>query len=198
MTAAGALLVLGRGVVRDGPGFALSEASAARVRAAVGYAERHRTALVVFSGGWDTGPRPPVGWREGDLMLAAARAAGLRSELRAETRSRSTLENLLYTIEERLLGDVPFTAARPLGLVSHRWHLPRVRDLAGKVLGLRGAALLDVPVADADTAGGAKLLRLGSRLCFAGATSAAALRRRERVVVSMARMSERARGYRRG
>jgi hypothetical protein len=123
-------------------------------------------------------------------MLRAAERAGLGRvcALHAETRSRSTLENLLNLVEDGLVGGA-YTAARPLGLVSHAWHLPRVRYLAGKVLGLRGAALLDVP------AGGPwhseRLLRLGSRLCFLGASGGPALRRREDLAVRMLRRAGR-------
>ncbi|MGI5239623.1 ElyC/SanA/YdcF family protein [Dactylosporangium sp. CA-139066] len=203
MATATTLLVLGRGVVPVAGRYELSPGSAARVRAAVEYARRHwgdaPGAVAVFAGGWagaaEGAPAPPERYREGALMLAAARAAGLAglAELRAETRSRSTLENLLHVAEQRLLGDGPYTAARPLGIVSHAWHLPRVRDLAGKVLALRGAALLDVPVAGDGPEGprGWALLRLGSRLCFAGATSPPALRRRERLVVAAARAARR-------
>src|SRR5690348_679822 len=107
------LLVFGRGVMRTANGFALTPAGAARVRAAVRYVAAHRAATaagdrirVVFTGGWpearEAAAAPPVGAREGDLMLRAAYAAGLdeHADLYAETRSRSTLENLLHTVEE--------------------------------------------------------------------------------------------------
>lgn len=195
---AGTLLVFGRGVVAAGGGYELTADSAARVRAAVDYVTLGAQAgaprpRVVFTGGWPEASEgadpPPLGWREGDLMLRAAAGAGLArlADLHAETRSRSTLENLLNTVEDGLLGDRPYTAARPLGIVTHGWHLPRVRYLAGKVLGLHGAALLDVPAAGA-RAPAERLLRLGSRLCFLGVAEPAALRRRERLAVAVVRL----------
>jgi hypothetical protein len=200
-----ALLVFGRGVTSVGGRYALTAGSLARVRAAVDYVTSHEVAdgrpRVVFTGGWawaDTGDDPPVGCREGDLMLRAAVLAGLDryADLYTETRSRSTLENLLHTVEDGLLGDRSFTAARPLGIVSHRWHLPRVRYLVGKLLDVRGAALLDIPATD-----GAPLrpwwaehvLHAGSRLCFLGASDPDVLRRRERLLVSSVRFARRRR-----
>ncbi|MEV4703378.1 YdcF family protein [Actinoplanes sp. NPDC049316] len=203
---AAALLVFGRGVTCATGRYALTPASLARVRAAAGYVERHhgawsRAVPVIFSGGWaeacEGAPEPPVGSREGDLMLAAARSLGLGrwADLRAETRSRSTLENLLHTVEDGLLSGYAFDPARPLGLVSHPWHLPRIRYLAGKVLGLPGSALLDVPVTGgADGAArGERLARAAVRVFLAGARDPAALRRRERHMVAWLRRAERLR-----
>ncbi|WP_432993894.1 YdcF family protein [Dactylosporangium sp. CA-233914] len=190
---AGALLVFGRGVVATTGGFALTEDSAARVRAAAAHVARFGApSRIVFTGGWagasQGAPQPPEGSREGDLMLAAARRDGLAdlAPLHAETGSRSTLENLLNVLAEGLLGDAPFTPARPLGLVTHAWHLPRVRYLAGKVLRLRGDALLDVPAAGGHPQS-ERLLHLGSRLCFLGASGDTTLRRRERLAVAALR-----------
>ncbi|MGA5300375.1 YdcF family protein [Nucisporomicrobium flavum] len=201
-----ALLVFGRGVTRTAGGWTLTPGGAARVRAAAGYVERHRGAWpravpVVLSGGWaeacEGAPEPPAGSREGDLMLAEARSLGLDrwAELRTETRSRSTLENLLHTVEDGLLSGYAFDAARPLGLVSHPWHLPRIRYLAGKVLGLPGSALLDVPVTGgaAEPAGAERLARAAVRIFLAGARDAAALRRRERHMVAWLRRTDRLR-----
>jgi hypothetical protein len=180
------LLVFGRGVMAVDGEYRLTADSLARVRTALEYTSRHETRLpgtgprVVLTGGWslaDEPNTPPVGCREGDLMLRAARLAGgsLPVDLHAETRSRSTLENVLYTVEEGLLGDRAFTAARPLGIVSHLWHLPRVRYLIGKVLGLRGGAVLDIPVVDdgPPLPWSERVLGLGSRLCFLGSTDPA-------------------------
>ncbi|MFI7283666.1 YdcF family protein [Micromonospora chersina] len=146
------LLVFGRGVVAGDDGYRLTAESAARTRAAIGYVRAHATefrraagARVVFTGGWPHGPAgaqgPPAGSREGELMLALAHAAGLDgyARLHAETRSRTTLQNLAHTVQDGLLAGRVYTPARPLGLVSHPWHLPRIRFLAGKVLGLTGA-----------------------------------------------------------
>ncbi|MEV6601008.1 YdcF family protein [Actinoplanes sp. NPDC051346] len=199
------LLVFGRGVVRCRDGYALTPGSAARVDAAVAYVTRHRDAFlaavaageparIVFSGGWaeacEGAPEPPAGCREGDLMLRRALEAGIGryADLRAETRSRSTLENVLHVAAEGLLTDL----REPLGLVSHAWHLPRVRYLTGKVLGLRGAALVDVPVAGAADGArrGERLAYLISRVFLLGARDAAALRRRERRMVAWLRRTE--------
>jgi len=188
------LLVFGRGVVRTENGFALTPGGAARVRAATVYVAAHRAVLadgdrirIVFTGGWPeasagAGP-PPVGAREGDLMRQAACAAGLEehADLYAETRSRSTLENLLHTVEDGLLSGCTFDAGTPLGLVTHAWHLPRVRFLASRVLGLTGAALRDVPAHGGevhDDRGALLLARLG----FLGARADQLLLRERRMV----------------
>lgn len=174
------------------------------MRAAVSYAhETHFAGRIVFSGGWaeaSAGAQPPPeGCREGDLMLAEAVAAGLdrQAELRAETRSRSTLENLVHTAEDGLLDGYTFGASRPLGLVSHAWHLPRIRFLAGKVLGLSGPALLDVPVpgGSTDGRGGERLAYLAARLVLVGTSDPARLVRRERrLLASLGRASSRGLG----
>lgn len=182
------LLVFGRGVTVTDGRHRLTPESLARVEAALRHGPARR---IVFTGGWalaDGPAGPPAGSREGDLMIEAARAAGVGPgvELLAETRSRSTLENVLHTVEERLLGDSAFTPARPLGIVSHGWHLPRVRFLIGKVLRLRGAALLDVPVPGDGKPWSERMLAVGSRLCFLGCSSPEALRRRERWVTRRA------------
>ena len=185
------LLVFGRGVTVVDGRYRLTPESLARVRAAVDHAvgpgDARHLARIVFTGGWalaDGPTGPPAGLREGDLMIEAARKAGVPAgvELLAETRSRSTLENLLHTVEERLLGDRAFTSARPLGIVSHGWHLPRVRYLVGKILRIRGAAVLDVPVLDGARPWSERMLAVGSRLCFLGCADPETLRRRERLV----------------
>ncbi len=195
------LLVFGRGVTTAGGRHVLTPASAARVGAAIDYVHAHRDAfaaaaapLVVFSGGWAGAsrgaPRPPEGCREGDLMLAAARAAGLSAHaaLKLECRSRSTLENLLHTVEDGLLAGHAFGPGHPLGLVSHAWHLPRIRFLARKVLGLPGAALLDVPATGGEPASRReRALHVASRLWFLGVTDPAGLLRRERAMVASLR-----------
>ncbi|GAA2658900.1 hypothetical protein Adu01nite_43340 [Paractinoplanes durhamensis] len=177
-----------------GAGWALTPAGAARLHAAARYVRAHapHRPRVVFTGGWpeaSTGAAPPpAGAREGDLMLRAARAAGLaaHADLYAETRSRSTLENLLHTVEDQLLDGYAFGAAHPLGLVTHDWHLPRVRYLAGKVLGLHGAALLDVPATGGEQHDDRGAL-LATRLGFLGARRGDVLRKRERLMVGLLR-----------
>ncbi|GAA3213629.1 ElyC/SanA/YdcF family protein [Dactylosporangium siamense] len=195
------LVVFGRGVTTIGERFVLTSASAARVDAAIDYVHTHREAfaaapapLVVFTGGWAEAsrgePRPPEGCCEGDLMLARARAAGLaaHAELKLECRSRSTLENLLHTAGDGLLAGHAFEPRHPLGLVSHAWHLPRIRFLARKVLRLRGAALLDVPAAGGESASHReRVVHLASRLWFLGVTDPARLLRRERAMVASLR-----------
>lgn len=185
---AGALLVLGNGLV---PGFALSAGSLARVRAAVAYGP---TGRVVFTGGWEQvrsgAAEPPHGCREADLMRRAAHDLGLGPDVdvRVECRSRSTLENFLHVAQDGLLDGLTFTSARPLGLVTHPWHLPRVRYLAGKVLGLPGEALLDVPAGGPVRGRFAEYgVRAASRLVFLGTRDPATLLRRERRLVTMLR-----------
>lgn len=187
---AAVLVVFGRGVLDSGGRYELSPASVARVRAAVDYVAAYRppAARVIFTGGWPTGMLPPPpGHREGDLMLALARDAGLdrHADLTAETRSRSTLQNLAYLRADDLLPAPAFDAASPLGLVSHDWHLPRIRFLAGKVLGLHRAALLDVPVHGDQPATGLspRILHLAARLGYLGSRDPAVLLRRERRLI---------------
>jgi hypothetical protein len=198
---ASALLVFGRGLTVAGRRYTLTPASSARVQAATDYTTAHPgVSRVIFTGGWpeatEGATAPPAGLREGDLMLLEARAAGLDrwTELRAENRSRSTLENLLHTVEDGLLDGYAFDAVHPLGLVSHREHLPRIRFLAAKVLGLPGRALLDVPAGGADTPlpwRSERAARVIARLGFLGARDPATLMRRERRMVASLRRAER-------
>jgi len=206
------LLVFGRGVrPDDGGGYVLTPASLARVRAAADYVLAHQAGFararrqgreprIVLSGGWaeacEGAGQPPAGCREGDLMLSQARAAGLdrHAGLYAETRSRSTLENLLHTVENGLLTGYTFDARQPLGLVSHPWHLPRIRFLVGKVLGLRGAALLDVPASGGQQPPrwrSERAAHLVARLGLLAARDPADLLRRERRMVASLRRAER-------
>jgi DUF218 domain-containing protein len=185
------LLVFGRGVTRADGRYALTPASAARVQAAIDHPGR--PSRIIFTGGWaeacEGAAEPPAGCREGDLMLRRAREAGLDryADLRAENRSRSTLENLLHTVSDGLLDGFTFTAARPLGLVSHVWHLPRVRFLAGKILGLPGSALLDVPASGEPAPALWRATHVAARLGFLGVRDGQRLLRRERVMVALAR-----------
>ncbi|MFI7545720.1 ElyC/SanA/YdcF family protein [Actinoplanes sp. NPDC049599] len=198
---AAALLVFGRGVSVAGESYTLTPASAARVQAAADYTAAHPgVGRVIFTGGWaeatEGAAPPPAGGREGDLMLREAQAAGLDryADLRAETRSRSTLENLLHTVEDGLLDGYAFDAVHPLGLVSHHAHLPRIRLLAARVLRLPGRALLDVPATGGDTPlpwRSERAARVIARLGFLGARDPAALMRRERRMVASLRRAER-------
>jgi hypothetical protein len=206
------LLVFGRGVRCTDGRYSLTAGSAARVQAAIDYVAAHeaffgraagqgRTPRIVFSGGWaeacEGADPPPAGCREGDLMLGRARTAGLHryAELHAETRSRSTLENLVHTSQDGLLAGHVFTASQPLGIVSHASHLPRIRFLAGRVLGVWGKAMLDVPATggEAPVAGwrSERAVRMASRLWFFGAGDTAGLLRRERRIVATMRRAER-------
>ncbi|WP_319464148.1 ElyC/SanA/YdcF family protein [Micromonospora sp. RTP1Z1] len=205
------LVVFGRGVRCADDRYTLTPASIARVRAAADYVAAHESHFlrsaargpsprIVLAGGWaeacEGATPPPAGSREGDLMLREARAAGLDryAELRVETRSRSTLENLVHTVEEGLLAGWDFDARRPLGIVSHAWHLPRIRFLAGKVLGLRGSALVEVPAEGGEPPGGERserAARIAARLAFLGVGDAPALVRRERAMVAVLRRAER-------
>jgi uncharacterized SAM-binding protein YcdF (DUF218 family) len=185
------LVVLGGGVDVAGGRYALTPASAARVRATVDYVRRHEDlfagagARVVFSGGWShAAAAPPPGFREGDLMREAAVRAGLdrHADLHAETRSRSTLDNLAHCLGDGHLHGCSFTPTRPLGVVTHAWHLPRVRYLAGRVLRLHPAALRGIPAAGGDRPVDRlreRAVHLGARLCFLGADDPAALLRRQ-------------------
>jgi uncharacterized SAM-binding protein YcdF (DUF218 family) len=167
-------------------------AAVARVQAAADYVARTPAAakpLIILTGGWPGVSRgtaePPAGHREAELMLAHARALDLdrAATLVVEDRSRSTLENLLNIAE--FLDGRDFGPARPLGLVSHSWHLPRVRFLASRVLGLRGAALLDVPVRS--RAGlTPRVLYVAARLGYLNARRPEQMRRRERRIVAVA------------
>ncbi|WP_320069121.1 YdcF family protein [Micromonospora sp. RTGN7] len=201
------LIVFGRGVRRSGTTWALTPASTARVQAALDYvaaneasfrraAARGNLPRVVFSGGWaeaaEGADPPPAGCREADLMLRHALDSGLDryAELHAEPRSRSTLENLLRTAEDGLFDGHVFGPSHPLGIVSHSWHLPRVRYLARRALGLRGGALLDVPATGGEpepTGWPENAVRLASRLWFLGAGDPGGLLRRERAMIALLR-----------
>ncbi|MEU6073912.1 YdcF family protein [Micromonospora sp. NPDC047074] len=200
------LLVFGCGVQRVDGQWTLTPASAARVDTAVAYVAANGAAYrsgatqiprprIVFSGGWPGRHRcddkPPAGCCEGDLMLSRARAAGLGryADLKSETRSTSTLENVFYAVEDGLLADVSFDTRQPLGLVSHSWHLPRVRFLTARILRLPTGAMLDVPVPDASAVGrfwSPRMLHAAAWLCLLGARSPAGLLRRERRLLALA------------
>ncbi|SCG42244.1 YdcF family protein [Micromonospora humi] len=205
------LLVFGRGVVADGGDYRLTAESVARTRAAIGYVRAHAAefraapdARVVFTGGWPHGPAgapdPPAQHREGELMRALARDAGLDgyARLDAETRSRTTLQNLALTVQDGLLDAARFTPTHPLGLVSHPWHLPRIRLLARRALGLRGADLVDVPVTGPDPvpARRERAARVACRLGYLGLRTPEALLRRERGLARAALRVERLLGGR--
>ena len=193
------LVVFGGGLQKSLGGYELSPLSMARVQTAANHVARAGAKpLIIFTGGWAEAargdPEPPPGNREADLMLRHAQALDLdaRATLIAESTSRSTLENLLHIAG--LLDGQHFDAAHPLGLVSHAWHLPRARFLAGKVLGLRGPALLDIPVTTGALAPAGispRLRHLAARLGYLRARRPAPRLRRERRIVAVARKVER-------
>lgn len=200
------LIVFGRGVTRGTDGWALTAATAGRVRAAADYVKAcpappdGRPVRVIFSGGWAEAsagtPAPPEGWREADVMLREASGLGLEglAELYAESRSRSTLENLLCVVEDGLLDGITFDPEHPLGLVAQPPHAPRIRYLARKVLRLPDACLLDVPAPGPDQPVGLlpeRVLGVAARLTLLGATRHATLLRRERCAVAAVRGLER-------
>jgi hypothetical protein len=149
------LIVFGRGLDREEGGVVLSRASAARVRAAVDYVRGHLDLFsapggtpkkIVFGGGWaeaaDGMTAPPVGSREGDLMLDLALREPVGAgrlddyaEVCVEAESRSTLENLLNVVRLGYVDLAAVTPSNPLGLVGHRGHLKRIAYLAMKGIG---------------------------------------------------------------
>jgi hypothetical protein len=205
------LVVFGRGLILDEGCYKLTPASAARVRATADYVGAHeeifvratsgsRPPRIVFSGGWPEASEgadpPPAGYREGNLMLHEAREIDLEkyADLCAETRSRSTLENVLHTIGAGLLEGYQFTSRYPLGIVAHPSQLPRIRFLIRKVLGLGGEDVLDVPAQGADNSTGwlsERVVNLASHLCALGVRDPETLLRRERQMVASVRRVER-------
>ena len=198
------IVVFGRGLVADGAGFRLSQASSERVAALVGYVRRNAAAFdarrgrIVFSGGWagaaDGTGRPPARFREGTLMLEQAWAAGVGGENLgryadgyAEIESDSTLENALRTREAGYFAEVRFSARDPLGLVAHAGHLPRIDYLMRRVYGLPRDAVLPIVAPGADEFSGGlpeSVLLAVTRLAFLGAGDGDDLRRRHRLLVA--------------
>jgi hypothetical protein len=213
---AGAVIVFGRGALwRDGR-YELTSASRERVAAMIDYAHAHAAGgrgpgRVVLSGGWSGASNgataPPEGSREADLMLAYARQEMTRTrfpdgviELHTESESTSTLEGLLYTVAGGHLDGWDFTPRRPLGVVGHREHLPRISFLARKVLRLPAGAIQPIVAAGHDTRLGPvpePVAHLAARACLLGAGTASAMHRRERRIVEAVRLIERLTGRRR-
>jgi hypothetical protein len=201
-----AVVVFGRGLEAGPAGIRLSEASAARVRAAVGYVEANRAvfrthrARLVFTGGWAAAAEglapPPRELREAALMLEYGRALGVGGEdlaryadVAAETGSDSTLENVLQVSEGGYLGGHEFTSEQPLGIVAHEGHLDRIDYLTRKVLGLPASAVVRIPATGPDQLSrglSERAILPLTRLALAGAGSHAALRRRHRLLVTAA------------
>jgi uncharacterized SAM-binding protein YcdF (DUF218 family) len=116
-----AALVLGAAVLPDGTA---SPTLVLRVTHAVLLWEAGRVDAICVAGG-----RGNHGPAEGNAGCCVAAALGVpRPALIAETRSRSTVENIAFA--------APLLAGHRIVLVSNRWHLPRAR-LAAWVMGLR-------------------------------------------------------------
>jgi hypothetical protein len=196
------LIVFGRGLCRSDSGLRLSEASAARVDAALAYITEHAgafestTGRVVFSGGYAAAaegfPPMPVEFREGLLMLRRAERAGINGgdldkyvQCYAEVESDSTLENLLHIQQAGYLLGADIGPHNPLGLVAHRGHLDRIDYFTRKVLGLDGRSTVHILAGGEDHLGSGMpepmMYRL-TRLACLGARSGRALRNRERLM----------------
>jgi hypothetical protein len=209
------IIVFGRGLTRDPAGavVGLSPASQERVDAAISYVEVHRDIFlarrrsdepgrIVFSGGWAGAaagePPPPEDLREGRLMLQRARARGVDGiDLAAyvdsfsEIGSQSTLDNAVCVAEGGYFAGRTFTPDNPLGLVAHAEHMKRVDYLTRKVFGLSHSSVRHIPAAGHDGASPrfaeSTLYRL-TRVACLGATGPKALRRRERLMRTGARL----------
>jgi DUF218 domain len=197
------IIVFGRGLDADGAGIYLSEASMARVRALVDYVEANRPIFslrpvrVIFSGGWGAAAAkmkaPPEEFREGTLMLEYAHALSrsdrgfsVCANSTAEIESNSTLENVLRAKEAGYFSDTCFTAANPLGIVAHASHQKRIEYFMCKIFGLPNGSMLHITAHGADEPDGVmpeKILLFLTRLAFIGATSHAALRRRQHLAL---------------
>lgn len=202
------MIVFGRGLDRETGGLVLSRASAARVHAAVDHVREHLDLFsapdgnpkrIVFSGGWAEAAvgmaAPPPGSREGDLMrdLALREPVGAGrlddyAEVRVETESRSTLENLLNVVRLGYVDPAVISRSNPIGLVSHRGHLRRITYLAKKVLDVRPDAIQRIHAEGPDTGAGTIpewAVYVATRLLSAGAREPASLLRRERAAVRL-------------
>lgn len=205
---------IARGIIVFGRGHApgrtdrLSDASLARVDRLAGYLAAHaadfaeQPATVVCSGGWAgaagaVARRPLEAECEGSLMAAAARARTVEgrpltryAEVLAETESASTLENALRVHAGGYFAALDFDPRHPLGLVAHPGHLERCAYYCRIVFGLDRAALLPIAATGGDQLSAGlpePLMNLATRLACAGARGPAALRRRERILVGLAR-----------
>lgn len=201
------IIVFGRG---HAPGHVdrLSDASLARVGRLGEYVAEHaadlarRRAAVVFSGGWAgaagaVADRPADDHCEGSLMLAAARELtvagtplGQYADMYAEIESASTLENAIRVHDMGFFAGMAFDANHPLGLVAHAGHLDRAAYFCRKVFGLRRDALLPIVAVGGDQLSAGlpePLLKIATRTACLGARGPAALRRRERRLVGLAR-----------
>jgi hypothetical protein len=201
------IIVFGRGLIRNGADYKLTVASAARVDALLAYVDQNRfvfarrRGMVVFSGGWagagQTFEKPPERFREGSLMQSRASAANIDGsklaeyvETFAEIESDSTLENVLEIQAADYFHGTTFTARNRLGLVAHKEHLERIDYLVRSVFKLPRHAVshIVVPGVDKTSSGVPESLILQvTRLAFVGASGVDALRRRQRILVSLNR-----------
>lgn len=199
--------MFGRGLIRNGADYKLTEASAARVDALLAYVDENRSVfvrrrgIVVFSGGWAGAgqnlEKPPERFREGSLMQSRASAASINEsklaeyvETFAEIESDSTLENVLEIQAADYFHGTIFTASNPLGLVAHKEHLKRIDYLVRSAFKLPRHAISHIVVPGVDkTSSGVpeNLILQVTRLAFAGASGVDALRRRQRILVRLNR-----------
>ena len=199
------IIVFGRGLILNGTNCELTEASAARVDALLAYVDQNRAVFacrggtVVFSGGWAGAgqnlEKPPERFREGSLMQSRASAADIDGsklaeyvETFAEIESDSTLENVLEIQAADYFHGQTFTARNRLGLVAHKEHLKRIDYLVRSVFKLPRDAVFHIVVQGVDkTSSGVpeSLILQVTRLVFAGAGGANALRRRQRILIDL-------------
>ncbi|MBR7837051.1 YdcF family protein [Actinospica durhamensis] len=205
---------IARGIIVFGRGHApgrtdrLSDAALARVDRLAQYLAEHaadfaeQRAVVVCSGGWAgaagaVARRPADEECEGNLMAAAARTLTVEgrpltryADVRAEIESASTLENALRVHAGGFFAGMDFDARHPLGLVAHPGHVERAGYYCRKVFGLERAALLPLVATGGDQLSAGlpePLMNLATRLACAGARRPEALRRRERMLIGLAR-----------
>jgi hypothetical protein len=201
------IIVFGRGLIRYGADYRLTNSSAARVDTLLAYIDQNkeifsgRRGNVVFSGGWAGAgqglERPPEHFREGALMLERATCADIGGHrlseyatARSEVESDSTLENVLQIREAGYFRSVTFTACNPLGLIAQRKHLNRIDYLTRKVFHLPRHAVIHIVAPGADKTSSRipeDLILLVTRLIFIRARSVNTLRRRQRILVFLNR-----------
>lgn len=98
-----------------------------------------------LSQGWSP---PPVETREAGLIGAYLVRAGVPAELiRTEADSWSTVSNLANCLADGLIVPGQFTAARPLGIVTHPYHMRRAIRLAA-ICGITAIQPIPTPQRD--------------------------------------------------
>jgi len=192
------VLTLGGGLGRDANGAVrLTRRSRQRVRRTIRYyrANRRRFATdpdawILCSGGYpglsEGWPAPPEGLREATLMRDALIRAGVPAELiRTEDGSWSTVSNLANCIALGLITPGSFTAGRPLGIVTHPYHMRRAIRLAA-LCGL--TAVQPIPTKQRD--GYVRETAIRALTTF-GVRNLAAAERRERLLAGVRRLVRR-------